>query len=42
MIKEMQSSLLLLMAERGKPKKFKHTLLQSLHFDTDEAVHLKE
>jgi len=42
MIKEIQSSLLLMMAAHEKPKKFKHTLLQSLHLDADEAGHLKE
>jgi hypothetical protein len=41
MIKEMQSSLLLLMVAHKKPKKFKHAILQSLHFDADEAGHLK-
>jgi hypothetical protein len=42
MIKETQSSLLLLMAAHEKPKKFEHTLLKSMHFDADEAGHLKE
>jgi len=30
------------MVAHEKAKKFKHTLLQSLHFDADEAGHLKE
>lgn len=41
MIKEIQSSLLLMAAAHEKPKKFKHTLLLSLHLDADEAGHLK-
>jgi hypothetical protein len=42
MIKEIQSSLLLMAAAHEKPKKFKHALLQSSHLDADEAGHLKE
>jgi hypothetical protein len=44
-IKQMQSSLYLLhltVAQVEKPKKFKYSLIQTLHFDGDEVQHLKE
>jgi hypothetical protein len=45
MIKQTQSSLYLLLltvAHVAEPQKLKHTSIQSLYFDGDEAQHLKE